>query len=185
MKRNINGHLAILLNGGAGIVVITASIFVDFRLPIPKAVTKPLGIFFVFIGMALVGLAALYIKESISGEVETRLEVLVKQGPYRFVRHPVYLGMTIAFIGVAIAFRSIPGLIGVFVLLLPTEIYRAKLEEKALAQKFGAEWVNYRKQTGFILPILRKHYASGGQGVKREAGKKREVGKLGKRGELE
>ena len=27
--------------------------------------------------------------------------------------------------------------------------------------------------------------ASGGQGVKREAGKKREVGKLGKRGEIE
>jgi protein-S-isoprenylcysteine O-methyltransferase Ste14 len=157
MKRNSNGHLAILLNGGTGIVVIITSIFVDLRLPIPKALTKPLGIFFVFIGMALVGWAAFYIKEAISGEVEPRLELLVKEGPYRFVRHPVYLGMTIAFIGVAFAFRSVPGLIGVFVLLLPTEIYRAKLEEKALAQKFGAEWEKYSKQTGFILPIPKKH----------------------------
>jgi protein-S-isoprenylcysteine O-methyltransferase Ste14 len=41
--------------------------------------------------------------------------------------------------------------------LLPTEIYRAKLEEKALAQKFGAEWENYSKKTGFILPIPKKH----------------------------
>jgi protein-S-isoprenylcysteine O-methyltransferase Ste14 len=157
MKRNINGHLAILLNGGAGIVVIITSIFVDIRLPIPKAVTKPLGISLVFIGMALVGWAALYIKEAIGGEVEPRLEVLVKEGPYRFVRHPVYLGMTIAFIGVAFAFRSITGLIGVFVLVVPTEIYRAKLEEKALAQKFGAKWENYSKKTGFILPIPKKH----------------------------
>jgi hypothetical protein len=42
----------------------------------------------------------------------------------------------------------------------------------------------------FIYHTLKKvkrsnHFASGGQGVKREAGKKREVGKLGKRGELE
>jgi protein-S-isoprenylcysteine O-methyltransferase Ste14 len=41
--------------------------------------------------------------------------------------------------------------------LLPSEIYRAKLEEKALAQKFRAEWENYSKKTGFILPIPKKH----------------------------
>jgi protein-S-isoprenylcysteine O-methyltransferase Ste14 len=157
MRRNINEHLVILLNGGAGIVVILTSIFVDIRLPIAKALTKPLGISFVFIGMALVGWAAFYIKEAIGGEVEPKLEALVKEGPYRFVRHPVYLGMTIAFIGVAFAFKSIPGLIGVFALVVPTEIYRAKLEEKALAQKFGAEWENYCKKTSFILPIYRKH----------------------------
>jgi protein-S-isoprenylcysteine O-methyltransferase Ste14 len=44
----------------------------------------------------------------------------------------------------------------VFLLFLPSEIYRAKLEEKALESKFGSEWEDYTAQTGFFLPYVRK-----------------------------
>jgi protein-S-isoprenylcysteine O-methyltransferase Ste14 len=90
------------------------------------------------------------------GIIHSRLEILVKDGPYRYIRHPVCLGITIAFYGIPIAMRSWPGLIAVFLLFLPSKIYRAKLEEKALAKKFGGEWKSYALRTGFFLPFIGK-----------------------------
>ena len=37
-------------------------------------------------------------------------------------------------------------------LVIPTGIYRARLEEKALARKFGTEWDHYSKRTYFMFP---------------------------------
>jgi protein-S-isoprenylcysteine O-methyltransferase Ste14 len=120
----------------------------------PKDIAKPLGLSIVLAGMSLVVCAATHIREAFLGEVEPRLEGLVESGPYRFVRHPVYLGMTIALTDVPISLLSWPGLIGVFLLFLPSEVYRARLEEKALLLKFGEKWKGYASRTGFILPFI-------------------------------
>lgn len=145
-----------VLNGLAGLGVLMISFLIDLRLPIPQDTANLGGFLALLFGMSLVVWATVYIKEAITGEVEPVLEVLVKEGPYRFVRHPVYLGMTIALLGVTILLRSVPGLVGTFVLFLPSEVYRAKLEEKALAQKFGIQWETYRKQTRFMFPYPSK-----------------------------
>lgn len=156
MNRNTNEYLPAILNMVTGIGVFLISFLVEFRFPIPKGTAKFLGLFIVYAGIALVIWAAAYIKGAFLGEVEPRLDVLVRDGPYRFVRHPVYLGMTIALAGLTVALRSWLGLISVFLLFLPSEVNRAKLEEKALACKFGSEWDNYAAQRGFILPFLQK-----------------------------
>lgn len=75
----------------------------DLRLPIPVEVAKPLGIFIVFTEMSLAMWATVYLREAIVGEMEPRLKMLVKEGPCRFVRHPVYLGIAIALLGVTVA----------------------------------------------------------------------------------
>ena len=105
--------------------------------------------------MLIVFWASIYIKKAILGEIEPKLNILIKNGPYRFVRHPVYLGMTIALLGVPVSLGNWLGIIAVFLLFLPSEIYRAKLEEKKLAIKFGTEWENYVKKTNFILPFIK------------------------------
>ena len=69
--------------------------------------------------------AAFHIRGAFLCEVKPRLDTLVQSGPYRYVRHPVYLGMTVALVGATIVMRSWPGLIAVFLLFLPSEIYRA------------------------------------------------------------
>lgn len=147
-------HLPAILNGITGIGVILISIFVDLRFPISRDRTKPLGLLAVILGMSLVFWAGFHIREAFLGEVEPRLEVLVQDGPYRFVRHPVYLGVTVALAGVTIATRSWPGLVGALLLFLPSEIYRAGLEEKALVRKFGSKWEDYAARTGFFLPFV-------------------------------
>lgn len=156
MKRNMNKYLPGILNGITGIGVILISFLIEYRFSMSRGISRPLGFFMVAAGMLLAVWAAVHIKGAILGEVAPKLDVLVKTGPYRFVRHPVYLGMTISFVGVAVSLRSWSGMIIVFLLFLPTEIFRAKLEEKALLRLFGSEWENYGSQTGFILPFIRK-----------------------------
>jgi len=156
MSKNVGEYLPGILNGVTGVGVLLISFLVDFRFPMSKEIAKPLGMFIVFTGMSPALWATIHIKEAILGEVEPRLDVLVKDGPYRFVRHPVYLGMTVALLGATIALRSWLGMIGVLILFLPSEIYRARLEDKALFLKFGSEWMKYATQTGFILPFTGK-----------------------------
>jgi protein-S-isoprenylcysteine O-methyltransferase Ste14 len=143
MNKTKNEFLPSVLNVIAAIVVFLISFFVEIRISICPEVAKSLGIFIVFFGMALVLWSSMHIREAFLGVVEPRLDVLIKSGPYKFIRHPVYLGLTIALTGIPVAMRSYFGLIGVFILFLPSEIYRAKLEEKALKSKFGSIWEEY------------------------------------------
>lgn len=156
MNQSENEFLPSILNVMTGIVVLLVSFFVEIRIPLSTGTAKTFGLLLVFVGIGLVAWSAMHIKEAFFGVVAPKLNVLIKSGPYRFVRHPVYLGMTIAFAGVPIAFRNWPGLIGVFLLFLPSEVYRAKLEEKALKSRFGSEWEDYAAQSGFMLPYVRK-----------------------------
>ena len=156
MNWNTREYLPAILNVLAAVGVTLISFFIEFRFPMSKEMAKSLGLFIVVIGMGLVVWAAAHIKGAFMGEVEPRLDVLVQDGPYRHIRHPVYLGMTIALAGIPVALRSWLGLIGVLVLFLPSEIYRARLEEKALWRQFGSEWEKYAARTGFILPLIGK-----------------------------
>jgi len=155
-NRNPNEYLPPLLNLIAAVVVVIISFVIEFRFPLSKGLAKPIGLLIVVAGMSLVVWSIPYLKEAFLGKLEPRLNVLVQEGSYRVVRHPVYLGMTIALIGLTIALRSWLGFLGVFLFYLPSVIYRARLEEKALYQKFGDEWENYAARTGFIIPLFRR-----------------------------
>lgn len=156
MNRTMREYLPGILNGVLGIGVLLVSILVELRLPMPAKTAKSIGIGLVALGMLLVIWATVYIKGAIAGEVEPRLQKLVQEGPYQFVRHPVYLGITIALLGVALTTRSWLGMLCVLLLFLPSEIYRARLEDRALSLKFGSEWQDYAARTGFILPFIGK-----------------------------
>jgi protein-S-isoprenylcysteine O-methyltransferase Ste14 len=73
---------------------------------------------------------------------------LVVQGPYRYVRNPMYLGAALALCGAALFYRSIPlfGYAGLF--LLATHFFVVWYEEPTLTRLFGAEYEAYRARTG-------------------------------------
>ena len=152
----MRNYLPAILNGLAAVGVLLLSFLVNLRLPIPASRAKLLGMLTLYAGMALVIWAAVHIKGAMSGMVQPVHDRLVKEGPYRYVRHPVYLGMTIALVGATVALRSWLGFMGVFVLFLPSVLYRARKEERALAHKFGGAWEAYVRQTGFLLPWSRR-----------------------------
>lgn len=69
---------------------------------------------------------------------------LVRDGPYRFSRNPMYLGLVGIFVGVALVKQLLWGLLLVPLLLLVITVVVTRKEESYLEQKFGAEYRRYR-----------------------------------------
>jgi protein-S-isoprenylcysteine O-methyltransferase Ste14 len=78
---------------------------------------------------------------------------LVTTGIYARIRHPSYLGLVVASIGWALAFRSGVGLLLTSLLLVPL-VARIRDEERLLATEFGGEWDAYRRRTWRLVPGL-------------------------------
>src|SRR4030095_15307612 len=79
---------------------------------------------------------------------------LVTTGPYRLVRHPIYLGLALLALGQALAFGSWPALMIVVAGTVPTFAWRAGAEEKLLSRTFGERYAVYRQRTKMIVPYL-------------------------------
>ena len=78
---------------------------------------------------------------------------LIRSGPYRRVRHPIYTGLLLAFAGSALALAEWRGLLA---LLLVTGSLWLKLrrEERWLLEHFGDDYAEYRKTSWALLPGL-------------------------------
>jgi protein-S-isoprenylcysteine O-methyltransferase Ste14 len=71
---------------------------------------------------------------------------LVTTGPFRFSRNPLYLSLTLCYLGIAIAAQSLWTLVllpGVLLVMQYGVIYR---EERYLEDGFGAEYVRYKQR---------------------------------------
>ena len=77
---------------------------------------------------------------------------LVTTGPYRLVRHPIYLGLALLAMGNALAFSSWPASLIVLGGIVPTFAWRAHAEEAVLSQTFGERYARYRSETKMIIP---------------------------------
>lgn len=78
----------------------------------------------------------------------------VTTGPYRLVRHPIYLGFCLVAAGQALAFGSWPALLVLLFAIVPTFAWRASAEETLLGRAFGESYALYRKRTKMIVPYL-------------------------------
>jgi len=79
---------------------------------------------------------------------------IIRTGLYRFVRHPSYLGLLLAFLAVGLHSRNWTSF--AIVLVAPTAalLYRIHVEEAALAQAFGEDYLTYSKVTKRLVPGL-------------------------------
>lgn len=76
---------------------------------------------------------------------------LVTHGPYRYVRHPVYLGELGACAGLVLSAPSAWNLTAAAV-LLGAQLVRMRLEERALAAEFP-EYATYAERTPRLIPM--------------------------------
>lgn len=78
---------------------------------------------------------------------------LVKDGIYKIVRHPIYTGLLLLFIGNAIIVGDYRAIIAVLIVLISFWI-KLKKEEKLLAETFGTAYEIYKNQTKALIPYL-------------------------------
>ncbi len=79
---------------------------------------------------------------------------LVTSGPYGFVRHPMYLGVFLIWLGIATAVRSLVLFLITVFYVIPAYLMYMKSEETMMLREFQDEYQSYRDRVGMILPRL-------------------------------
>lgn len=81
-------------------------------------------------------------------------------GPYRFVRHPGYLGSLLCLNGIALASGDALALLASAAATIAAYTYRIRVEDEMLVAAFGSPYESYRRETGALLPRFRAHRES-------------------------
>jgi protein-S-isoprenylcysteine O-methyltransferase Ste14 len=122
------------------------------------AIAEPLR----WIGLALtvagVGLS-LWAIATLGRHYDLELEIhrdheLVRSGPYRLVRHPVYTGLGLHFLGACLSTGNLLFIAGTLLGTYPALFLRARTEERLLRERFGATYDEYARRVGMLVPLL-------------------------------
>jgi protein-S-isoprenylcysteine O-methyltransferase Ste14 len=109
--------------------------------------------------IALAGFGLRVWSMSVLGKFYTRTlkvtenQSIVRAGPYRFIRHPGYLGSILIWSGVAASTTNWFVLLIVLVVMFSVYVYRIQSEEKMLIAT-NAAYAEYRKQTWRLIPLI-------------------------------
>jgi protein-S-isoprenylcysteine O-methyltransferase Ste14 len=126
----------------AGFQHVLVASYVQLQVPFASPI-QALGVAIMLYGYVIIflGLRAL------------ERDKLVTRGPYRYVRHPQYLGYFIVFAGFFLLLQNLVALVPL--LSIPGEVRMATIEEGFLTEKFGNSYADYQKVTGKFLPKIR------------------------------
>lgn len=104
------------------------------------------------VGVAIWGRIILGSNWSAVAEIKDQHE-LVKTGPYRFMRHPIYEGFVIALAGSAIQRGSLCSALGVVVCFWGLQM-KIEVEERLLIHRFGPQYLDYQRSVSALPPFL-------------------------------
>ncbi len=117
------------------------------------------GFYWIGVAVLLSGLlfsvwARLHLGRNWSGEVTVKQgHELIRTGPYGLVRHPIYTGILLGFVGSAIARGEWRGLIAIVIFLVG--VWRKlKLEERFMTETFGEAYARYRAEVPALIPFV-------------------------------
>jgi protein-S-isoprenylcysteine O-methyltransferase len=78
---------------------------------------------------------------------------LIEHGPYRYWRHPLYLGLGLIVLGFPLFVGNWLSLVSIGPLLILGFIWRMRVEEKALL-KIHPEYLAWRKKRYWLIPFV-------------------------------
>jgi protein-S-isoprenylcysteine O-methyltransferase Ste14 len=79
---------------------------------------------------------------------------LVRSGPYRYVRHPIYTSMLCILLATGSIVSPLRLMLVSIVVFLCGALIRIRIEDGLLESQFGPEFVNYRQHVPAMLPFL-------------------------------
>ncbi len=79
---------------------------------------------------------------------------VVEQGPYRWVRHPSYLGGLLATLGLGLTLSNWLAMLLPAACLAAAYAYRIPIEEQAMLQGLGEDYRSYMRRTWRLVPYI-------------------------------
>ena len=144
------------------VLIVVVSSYIDQRLHLPKfsygLINPVTGLLFIVVGWLF---ANWTVKVQFSLGKGTPIpfmatQKLVIKGPYMHCRNPMTLGTTVFYLGVAIWLGSISAIGLGLIYPVGISIYIKLIEEGELEERFGSEYLEYKKSTPFLIPSLGK-----------------------------
>ena len=152
------GILFLVLSPAA---MILASPPLDRALHLPRLVYQPvnglLGVLCILAGLSL-GFWSNYVQSAIGRGTPVPImatQKLIVQPPYSYCRNPMALGAILLYLGIAIWLGSLSALGMVVVPAICLLTYIRLVEEKEMELRFGADYIEYRRRTPFLIPRFR------------------------------
>jgi protein-S-isoprenylcysteine O-methyltransferase len=148
-------RLILLVGGGSVFVAIKA------RALLPEAAFAHIYWFYA-LGTALLAggllcrwLAIIYLGRFFTVNVAVAVDHrVIESGPYRYIRHPAYLGALMAFLGLGICFFNLISLLAIVVPMTVVFLWRIHVEEAALNTALGENYRSYAQHTKRLIPFV-------------------------------
>jgi protein-S-isoprenylcysteine O-methyltransferase Ste14 len=113
----------------------------------------PLSVRLVILALAIMTGVYLFMSGHVVVAREERPTSVVSTGAFQYVRHPLYLGAILFYLGLAVSTASFISLVLLVVIFLFYN-YIASYEERLMEIKFGEDYVTYKKRTGKWVPKI-------------------------------
>jgi protein-S-isoprenylcysteine O-methyltransferase Ste14 len=147
-------HYALAVLGTIVLVVprATPAILAEPFLP-ASPITAPVAILLTALGLGIAIAARIQLAGNWSAAIEIKEgHALIRSGPYRYVRHPIYSGILLAVLGSAVALDHRRALLG-FVLIFAALWIKSRHEEGRLRQALPG-YDAYAGETAALIPLL-------------------------------
>ena len=125
------------------------------RIQTGTYVIGSLGLLFLVAGITIRWVAVYTLGKYFTGTVLIKTDHrLIRTGLYKHVRHPAYAGALLAHLGIGLSFSNWFTLGFSSIPYFVAALYRMRVEEDALADAFGSEYLNYAKTAKRLIPRL-------------------------------
>jgi protein-S-isoprenylcysteine O-methyltransferase Ste14 len=128
------------------LLILIITIFFNNQFHIPEYL-RTIGFIICTIGVIFIIAGIITLGEYFTTSIIPK--GLVTTGIYSKIRHPMFTGAILVYIGIVVIFQSIIGFLLVIFILIPFFIYSAIEEEKILSEKFKDKYTAYKKKTFF------------------------------------
>jgi protein-S-isoprenylcysteine O-methyltransferase Ste14 len=113
------------------------------------------GVVLMLLGVALRWWAIRMLGRFFTRDVATRGDqVVVQNGPYRFIRHPAYSGTLLTVLGIGVALTNWVSIVAAVAFSLAGHLYRVRIEEAALRKALGKPYEDYMRRTRRFIPFV-------------------------------
>jgi protein-S-isoprenylcysteine O-methyltransferase Ste14 len=145
-ERKAGGIILKLNIATLALVVFLAPFLVLYFWGLPWTALRIAGVAIGLSCLLLLALARIQLGQAFS--VQAKASTLVTSGLYSRIRNPIYVFGGLAIAGFML-WANQPWLLLLFIVVIPLQVWRSRVEERVLTEKFGAEYMEYKKKTWF------------------------------------